>query len=279
MLHFGIGSECLSQLVADAGNDTAVCEDIATLTIGGNPTANGGVPPYSYTWSGTYKLSSLVFTASFMLEDTTVANPIFKERAIPDSVVFYVSVRDANDSVAMDSIVVRQSVFGACLGECRHYISLGDSVQLGHCVFGGIPPFQFTWEPSAGLSDSTIENPWAKPNLTTYYTLLITDSIGCQTSAFCRVYINPSSKQEEFKRPDISIYPNPATNNIKISFNRSNYLNTNFELISSAGRTVYRVQVWDSSIMINAQDYSSGAYLFKWLSDNDILETGIIIIE
>ncbi len=136
-------SSCFAQLIADAGRDTAVCEDVTVLTIGSNPTAKGGVPPYTYTWSGSTNLSYLIFTASFMLEDTTVANPVFKERAIPESVVLYVTVKDANDIVAIDSISVRKSGFGAFLGECRHYISLGDSVQLGHCVFGGIPPFQF----------------------------------------------------------------------------------------------------------------------------------------
>lgn len=275
-----VGSNCLSQLVVDAGNDTAVCEDVVVLRIGGNPTAKGGVPPYTYSWSGSYNISYLVFTASFMLEDTTVANPVFKERAIPESVVLYVTVRDANDSVAIDSIKVRQTIFGACLGECRHYINLGDSVQLGHCVWGGIPPMHYAWIPTESLSDSSLENPWAKPTAyITNYTLEITDSIGCQTWSFCRVYTHTLNHQIKEEQSNIHIYPNPSSHTIFIEFNNTNFLNTSFEINSMTGKTICIMEVYEPIISFETQDFTPGAYVYKWQSYNKLIETGVIIIE
>ena len=150
------------------------------------------MPPYTYAWSAEYEGITRIFTASWMLEDTTVSNPIFKKGAIPDSVILYLTVIDANDSIAVDSAEVRLSRYVSCLAECRHNINLGDSAQLWHCVFGGIPPYKFAWTPTASLSDSSSESPWAKPLSNTTYELIITDSIGCQTSSFCMVFLEPS---------------------------------------------------------------------------------------
>lgn len=273
-------SNCFAQLIADAGKDTAVCEDVTVLTIGGNPTASGGVPPYQFTWSGSYEYAGRIYTASFMLEDTTVANPVFKERAIPDSVVLYVNVRDANDSVAIDSMTVRRSSYISCLGECRHYIDLGDSVQLGHCVIGGIAPLQYAWEPSESLSDSTLENPWANPTAyVTYYTLEITDSIGCKTWSFCRVYTHTLNSKIKEDQSNILIYPNPSTHVIFVAFNSSSYLNTSFEILSLTGKTICIMEVCESILSIKTQDYSSGIYLYRWKSDNEVIETGKLVIE
>ena len=275
-----VGSECLPQVLVDAGNDTAVCEDVASLTIGGSPTAKDGVPPFTYAWSGSYQYAGRIYSASHMLEDTTVSNPVFKERAIPDSVVLYVTVRDVNDSVGIDSIRIRQSRFLTCLGECRHYIDIGDSVQLGHCVYGGIPPFQYAWEPSETLSDSTLENPWAKPTAyVTYYTLKITDSIGCNTWSYCRVYTHTSNYNTKEYQSKIQIYPNPSSGTIYVTFNNSCLINTSFEILTLTGKTIYRKEVSGPIQSIETKDYSSGTYLYRWFSTYEVIETGRLILE
>jgi len=280
LLSFFVGPACLAQLEADAGNDTAVCDNIPeVLSIGGNPSALGGLPPYEYVWSASYEFGNRVYYASHMLEDTTVANPIFKDGSIPDSVVFCLTVTDANESTASDSVRVRRSRFISCLGECRHYIELGDSVQLGHCVTGGIPPIQFSWTPNESLSDSTIENPWAKPSSNTSYRLFITDSIGCQTESGCRVFINPSNTSKTENSIPIRIFPIPSNNTITIAIENSPYSSTIFEIIASSGKTVYRKIVIEATFSVNVQDYSPGVYIYHWKSSNGIIDSGKIIIE
>ena len=54
-------------------------------------------------------------------------------------------------------------------------LCLGDSLQL--LATGGLT---YAWSPSVGLSNPNIANPVAKPDSTTDYTVLVTDSNGCE---------------------------------------------------------------------------------------------------
>ena len=56
----------------------------------------------------------------------------------------------------------------------------GDSIAIGGAptASGCIPPYTYLWNNSESLNDSTIANPIAFPNITTTYTLTVTDSIG-----------------------------------------------------------------------------------------------------
>ncbi len=191
LLSIFLSNKCFSQLVADAGNDTAFCaSNWEGASIGGNPSAIGGTEPYIYAWSAEYKYAGRTYTASHMLVDTTVANPVFTGY-FQDSAVFHLAVTDSKDSIAFDSVTVRFSQYIMCLGECRIEIALGDSVKIRQCcISGGIPPYQFSWTPVESLSDPTTESPWAKPQVNTTYELVLTDSIGCQAKSYSTVVVD-----------------------------------------------------------------------------------------
>ncbi len=281
LIFLALTSVCFSQLTVDAGRDTAFCAESSEFAvIGGNPSAKGGVPPYVYTWSAEYKHGSHVYTSSFMLEDTTVANPVFKKGSIPDSVVLYLNVQDAADSIATDSVQVRLSNFGGCLGECRHYIKLGDSVQLWHCIFGGIPPLTFLWSPTSSLSGGTSESPWAKPLSNTTYELIITDSVGCQTSSACIVFVDPSTINPRYNNIRIiQVYPIPARNEINVVFDNPRFSNSVLEILSSNGSLIRKINVNDPVISIGVQDLLPGIYIYKWKTNGDMIETGRFVIK
>ena len=274
-------SECFSQLSAEAGNDTIVCADSpSTLTIGGNPTATGGVPPYEYAWSGTYESNGRVYSASFMLEDTTVAKPVFKKGAIPDSVLLFVTVSDQEDGMAIDSILVRQSRYFICLGECRHDIAEGDSLIIEPCCLeGGIPPLKYEWSPSASLSDSTIKNPWAKPSKSTTYRVTITDKAGCQASTSTSVAVIPASLDEFNNQPEISIYPNPTSGLLKIEVVSERANEKFLKLIDMSGIAVKEIPISSSKHSLDISDISPGIYIYQWSSTDEILVSGKIIIK
>ena len=178
----------IGTLNADAGNDTIFCaSNLDEITIGGKPTAAGGTPPYEYSWSCELRIRNHVFYTTSFLNDTAVANPSFK--GIHDTLKFHLRVTDSLDAIAEDSVTVIFSDFIFCLGECIEYINEGDSVQLHHCIDGGIPPYIYNWMPSENLSDPAIPNPWAKPATTTTYDLTLTDSAGCKASGSCQVTI------------------------------------------------------------------------------------------
>lgn len=127
MLFTGVflSNECFSQLVANAANDTAFCvSNWEEAGIGENPSANGGTEPYTYTWSAEYKFAGRTYTASHMLVDTTVANPVFKGY-FNDSAIFYLMVTDSEDSLAFDSVIVQNS--GIALAVEFHLSSILDT--------------------------------------------------------------------------------------------------------------------------------------------------------
>jgi len=276
-----ITSESQAQLVAEAGNDTALCADSPNaLAIGGNPTASGGTPPYQYIWSGSYQYAGRTYSASFMLEDTTVANPVFREGAIPDSVILYVLVKDQDEEVAVDSIQIRLSKYMICTGECRHDIVYGDSVQLySYCVSGGIPPLEYHWTPAESLSDTAVANPWAKPTDTTSYNVTITDSIGCIATSGCFVFVIPNSINEPPIKPEIIIYPNPSSKVLHIKFSLEAYSKTSFKLISISGKIVFESTVSNPELSLDLNGITPGPYIYQLDSNDKRLTSGKIMIE
>ncbi|MBU0586425.1 right-handed parallel beta-helix repeat-containing protein, partial [Candidatus Micrarchaeota archaeon] len=78
-----------SELTADAGDGGYI---ISGSNIGGNPTASGGLPPYSYSWSPSTGLSS-----------TTVANPT---ASITTTMTYEVEVTDSRGCNVEDEVIL-----------------------------------------------------------------------------------------------------------------------------------------------------------------------------
>jgi hypothetical protein len=272
--------ECFSQLVADAGNDTAFCSsNWEEAGIGGNPSAFGGTEPYTYAWSAEYKYGGRTYPASAFLVDTAVANPVFKEYFY-DSAVFHLTVTDSNDGIAYDFVTVRFSNYIICTGDCFHIIYDGDSVKLGHCIRGGIPPFIYSWTPEESLSDPSAETPWAKPQSNTRYELVFRDSIGCQTNFSCEVSVIPLGIQsDDSDRNDLQVYPNPASSIVNFSFTHPHYHNSVLKIFSVEGKLVKEVLVNDPVLTIDLSDLGQGLYLYNWIISDVSAGTGRIVVE
>jgi len=68
-----------------------------------------------------------------------------------------------------------------------------ESVEIGGSptAYDGTAPYQYLWEPSTGLSSSTIANPIASPTSTLTYTLTVTDAKGLTSVDYVTVYVTP----------------------------------------------------------------------------------------
>lgn len=275
-----LSNECYSQLVADAGNDTAFCaSNWEEASIGGNPSAIGGTEPYTYAWSSEYEYAGHTYSASFMLADTTVANPVFTS-PFNDSATFYLRVTDSDQIVATDSIKVRFSSFVSCLGECRKEITLGDSVKIEHCVSGGISPYQFSWTPVESLSDPSLETTWAKPQTGTTYELVIIDSIGCQTTSSCIVNVLiVGLPADNLNEDHLLIYPNPTSDIVKFTFTYPQYNNSVLKIFSPEGKLVKDVLVNDPDLTIDLTELSHGIYIYNWIISDETVGSGKIVVE
>lgn len=275
-----VSKVCYSQVVADAGKDIAFCSsNWEEASIGGKPSASGGTEPYTYAWSAQYEYAGRTYSASTILVDTAVANPVFKEAFI-DSARFYLTVTDSDQAVAIDSVMVRFSQYTVCTGDCFHAISIGDSVKLGHCITGGIPPFHYSWTPEESLSDPASETPWAKPLSNTRYELVYTDSIGCQVIWNCEVSVSQSGIQSDDSGGDyLEIYPNPTSAIVNFSFSHPQYDHSILKIFGVEGKLVKEVTVNDPVLTLDISDLKHGIYLYNWIISDEIVGSGKIVVE
>jgi hypothetical protein len=68
-------------------------------------------------------------------------------------------------------------------------ICKGDSVIIGNAANGGVGELSFTWIPAGGLSDPSIAQPWAKPEVTTEYKVVVRDELGNMAEDFIKITV------------------------------------------------------------------------------------------
>ncbi len=112
---------------------------------------------------------------------------------IPYPHIFFSSLADSGwyyvDVVSPGGCKTTDSIYATVIGTDVHAgpdtsICKGNSVRLN--ASAGI---KFEWTPSASLSSATIINPMATPDVTTEYTVNVTDSHGCSDTAKVQVKI------------------------------------------------------------------------------------------
>ena len=167
----------------DPGPDHYICEfedDTAWVVV------TNAALPLTYLWSG-------VGIFSCDICDTTVIGGLSAGGPYPISI----HVDDANGCFA--------DTFLNIIVNPKPVLDLGpdttvcppSSLQLNANVVQGTAPFTFSWTPSAGLDDSTLQNPTALISAPATYCVTAQDSIGCTSDTFC---IN------------IDFYPPPSIN-------------------------------------------------------------------
>jgi hypothetical protein len=164
------------------------------------------------------------------LNDTTIENPYIKV-GLPTSnrpFTIYLSVKDSNNNVATDSLIVQQSKFVYYLYNFDITIPIGDSCQFSSSyvsVKGGIPPIHYYWSPSTFLDDSSRLDAWCKPSKSMKYCQYIIDSIGCKSNLALLYYVFPNKtginelpiKKEVYQYGNRIVFYNPQSNNAKIT--------------------------------------------------------------
>jgi gliding motility-associated-like protein len=120
-------------------------------------TSNQLNPSYTYTNAGTY-------TITLIVNDTATCN--------------------FGDTIQKDILIMGDTVYS--LGDLS--ICPEESQQLG-ILPNSDPTITYSWFPTAGLSDSTISNPFAFPTSTTNYALLISNGV-CTDTVFQNIIVN-----------------------------------------------------------------------------------------
>lgn len=263
-----------AQLTADAGPDTHICYYLVAeqepTFIGGNPSASGGTAPYTYCWHCNpmplWEDSPYVLYAHNFLDDTTSANP--QVDGIVQPTLFYLTVTDAIGNTATDSVWISASTFySLCMGPIGYHIAQGDSIfviesGVNISVSGG-GNMSCLWQPTCGLSDSTkFGGFWAKPEVSTIYSCIVTDSMGCsETSENClHIYVDNVGVKSNVKESTFSIYPNPTDNELHIEFFDPDFNGTLY-LMDETGKIVMRKSLRQSRDDISLRNLPAGIYV------------------
>jgi hypothetical protein len=273
------------QCIADAGPDKIVCSDwngFDTVQIGGNPTATGGVPPYTYIWETEWQVGSWTYTASDFLNDTTIANPTIISSF--ENLTFNLTVIDSESNICTDSVDVDFSVFGTNLMYVTYEIQQGDSIYLTGFtnLYGGFPPVDYLWRPNHGLTDSTSLSFWAKPDTSVAYYLTATDFHGCSATAAPAYFVNVlpvSIESQELIRPNVNVFPNPTKNKITIKIEENKANKKTLDFYDNKGQLVLTKDFHENIIHLETESLLKGLYLYKITESGKLIGQGKIIIE
>ncbi len=145
-----------------------------------NVSVNGGEAPYSYSWLPAAGLSSAI-----------IQNPVAKPLA---ATTYTFTVTDANGCIATANVTINiapplvatAAVDDDPIGACPSSVA-----RLSTTVTGGEGGYTYLWDNASTLTSATIANPTAKPAVSTLYTVTVTDSNGCQTTATVMVNVAP----------------------------------------------------------------------------------------
>jgi hypothetical protein len=185
-------TQTFAQLQVKIGNDTTFCDsyfwDGEAPQLGTNLIITGGVPPYKYVWSAKINLWADKYAfASDFLNDTTLSTPTFKDRWLDQSwETFILTVTDAENNTATDSINVRFSSFAFLLGYFVYYANAGDEILLSFIsVGGGIEPYRsYSWSPPDDLLTPNERTTICRVSQSARYFITVEDSIGCSATGW-----------------------------------------------------------------------------------------------
>ena len=153
--------------IANAGLDTSICPGDSVL-IGTSASGN------DYSWLPTLGL-----------DNSSVAQPF----AFPSvSTTYTLTVTNSFNCSATSNITVTVNPPAFAISGNDTSICSGDSVTIGGNEING---YTYLWSPSEGLSSSTVFQPLTSPDITTTYTLIVTNTFGCMDTGEVTIVVNP----------------------------------------------------------------------------------------
>ncbi|MEI7597410.1 MAG: choice-of-anchor J domain-containing protein [Bacteroidota bacterium] len=88
------------------------------------------------------------------------------------------------------------------------------------------------------------------------------------------ISITETTEVNELKQTDISIFPNPANDEVNISANEN--IN-NISIINALGQIVYSAEVGKTTIKVNTSSFEKGIYFVKIQTENSSINQKVII--
>ena len=156
--------------------------------------------------------------------------------------------------------------------------TLGENTSLQASCEGCWNDLVYRWWPSAGLSDTTILNPIATPEVTTtYYFGLIdtSETVPCIVDLVDSVTVFVTIPQDTVTPPPTSfswlVYPSPTSGNLTLQFSALNN-DSQLLIIDSRGRLVRKISIPKNteSFPLDISALAAGAYFLQ--VENEVLK-------
>ncbi|NPA67688.1 MAG: hypothetical protein GXO50_03670 [Chlorobi bacterium] len=164
--------------VANTGNDTIICFNTG-ITLGANPVATGGTPPYIFLWQPEedFVNSSEEHPEIFPEESRRYILTVTDYYNCNDDDTIYVSINPETILDVPDNLDV-------CANQ---------SVILGGnpTATGSLFPYSFNWTPDNSLIGADNPNPSAQPEDTTQYRLIVSTYFCNPDTAYVTVNVKP----------------------------------------------------------------------------------------
>jgi len=254
-----------------------IAENMLPATIIG-PTAPV-CPNQSAQLSTTFGASSYVWSPSSGLDNPNSPSPT----ATVDQTTTYL-VEITSDAGCISTAAFTINVNSApelTINAWDNTICQGESTQLVAMVSGGAS--SFSWIPVTGLSSATTNAPFASPNETTNYVVVVTNASGCTSSAEVLITVEDCTGIDPTIKSDfVHIYPNPASNGqftllLNETFAHSeltaSVFNTNGQLIL----TRHFNSSDNTNLPLHLTDFPAGLYYLQLQSEHTQVVEKLIV--
>lgn len=153
-------------------------------------------------------------------------------------------------------------------------IESGGSAQLG-----AEGAEQYIWEPAEDLDDPNIQNPLASPLITTEYTVIGTNSFGCEDSDMVTVYVD-EKVTISVDAPKAFTPNGDGKNDVWVIKNIDVYESCPIRIFNRRGQNVYEAAQYnnDWDAIFNGVELPEGAYYYILTCGSSEVHTGSITL-
>ncbi len=146
--------------------------------------------------------------------------------------------------------------------DIEEMIVFGESIDLLALAVGGVQPYTYQWSSEYGLDAYDVQNPTATPDVTTTWTVTITDAIGAEVTQAMIVNVNPVNV-EMSEMEKTAVYINSNEN----IFVESTGEISSLVVFDMTGKLLIEKDVANSSLEVDFSNYPSGMYIVNVIVD------------
>jgi hypothetical protein len=142
-------------------------------------------------------------------------------------------------------------------------IVMGDSVFIGQQLYG----LNCNWYNNSILLDTNISGIWVKPNTLGPHTYVVEQNL-CGKITYDTVLVSVNAiGVKQYKDSQVKVFPNPAKDELTVSFKNINVQKASIEINNVLGETIYATQLENCSNKydkhINLQGLANRTYIIQ----------------